>query len=162
MSRDLKDLKDNASVAGSDVLSEFDPSELTFTQSQHNLNLNNLNPSTSSTSSILSPDSLTSSTPPNANNLGTSIQRRDSTARLERSDSGSLTRHALHRCDLSSRLYSRFTTMSTRIVTGPINPPANSTIPTINFGLSQSLNPGMRPALDLRPFPSPNREGEVK
>ena len=144
------------------MLSEFDPSELTFTQSQHNLNLNNLNASTSSTSSILSPDSLTSSTPPNANTLGASIQRRDSTARLQRRDSGSLTGHALHHRDSSSRLHSQFTATSIGIVTGPINPPANSTIPATNFGLSQSLNLGTRPGLHLRSFSSPNGEGEVR
>jgi len=161
-SRDLKDLKDNASVAGSDVLSDFDPSELTFTQSQHNLNLNNLNASTSSTSSILSTSSVTSPTISNANILGASVQRRDSTARLQRGDSGSIPGHVLHHRDSSSQLHTQFTSTSAGTVTGQINPPTNSTIPATSFGLSQSVNLGTRPGLHLQSFSSPTGEGEVR
>ena len=160
-SRDLKDLKDNASVAGSDVLSDFDPSELTFTQSQHNLNLNNLNSSTSSTSSMSSIGPV-ASTPPNTNILGASVQRRDSTARLQRRDSGSVTGHVLHHRDSSSQLHTQFTSVSTGIVTGPINSPSSSTMPATGFGLSQSVNLGSRPGLHLRSFSSPTGEGEVR
>ena len=46
--------------------------------------------------------------------------------------------------------------------TGPINPLTNSTIPTTNFGLSQSLNLGTRPGLHLGSFFSPNEESEVR
>ena len=162
MSRDLKDVKDSSSVAGSDVLSDFDPSELTFTQSQHNLNLNSLNSSTSSTSSILSVGSVGSSTPPNTNIVGASVQRRDSTARLQRRDSGSITGHILHHRDSSSHLHSQFTSTSAGTMTGPINSPTNSTMPASNFGLSQSLNLGTRPGLHLRSFSSPNGEAEVR
>jgi len=157
-SQELTDVKDNASVSGSDVLSDFDPSELTFTQSHHNLNLDTLNSSTSSTSSILSAGSATSSTPPSTNILGASVQRRDSTARLQRRDSGSVTGHALHHRDSSPRLHSQFTSTSAGTVTGSINPLASS----INFGLSQSVNIGMRPGLHLRSFSSPNGETEVR
>ena len=143
------------------MLSEFDPSELTFTQSQHNLNLNGLNASTSSISSILS-TSATSSTPLNANTLGASIQRRDSTARLQRSDSGSVTGHVLRHRDSSPQLHSQFTSTSNGTVTGPINPPTNSTIPATGFGLSQSVNMGTRPGLHLRSFSSPTGEGEMR
>ena len=144
------------------MLSDFDPSELTFTQSQHNLNLNNLNASTSSTSSILSTASVTSSTPPNGNTLGASIQRRDSTARLQRRDSGSVTGHVLHQRGSSPQLHSQFTSTPTGTVTGPINPPTNSTIPANGFSLSQSINLGTRPSLHLRSFSSPTGEGEVR
>lgn len=165
-SRDLKDIKDNASVAGSDVLSDFDPSELTFTQSQHNLNLNNLNSSTSSTSSTLPTGSVTSSTPPNANILGASVQRRDSTARNQRRDSGSVAGHVLSHRSSSSQLHSQFTPTSTGTMTGPISPLASSTIPAASFGLNQSLNQsinlGTRPGLHLRSFSSPTGEGEVR
>ena len=157
-----QDLKDNMSVMRSGMLSEYDPSELMFTQSQHNLNLNNINASTSSTSPMSSTNSVTSSTPLNMNTLGTSIQRRDSTVRLQHRDSGSLTRHTLHHCDSSLRLRSQFTIMCTRIMTGPTNPPANLTIPTTNFGLSQSLNLGMQLVLYLQPFSLPNWEDEVR
>ena len=74
-SQDLKDPKDNMSVAGSDTLADFDPSKLTFAQSQHNVNT-----STSSTSLMLSKVSVTSSIPPNTNALAAGIQRRDYTA----------------------------------------------------------------------------------
>ena len=160
-SRDLKDTKDNASVAGSDALSDFDPSELTFTQSQHNFNLNNLNSSTSSTSSILSTGSI-ASIPPNANPLGASIQRKDSTARLQRSDSVNVAGHILHHRDSSSQLHSQFTSTSTGTVTGPINPPAGTTIPATSFSLNQSINMGTRPSLHLRSFSSPGGEGEAR
>ena len=160
-SRDLKDVKDNASVAGSDVLSDFDPSELTFTQSQHNLNLNNLNASTSSISSILSTGSVTS-TPQNTNVLGASLQRRDSTARNQRRDSGSVTGHVLSHRGSSSQLHSQLTSTSTGTVTGPINPATNSTIPAASFSLNQSINLGTRPGLHLRSFSSPTVEGEVR
>jgi len=137
-SQDLKDIKDSASVAGSVVLSDFDPSELTFTQSQHNLN--NLNSSTSSTSSTLPTGSVTSPTPPNANILGASVQRRDSSARNQRRDSGSVAGHVLSHCGSSSQLHSQFTSTSTGTMTGPISPLASSTIPATSFGLNQSLN----------------------
>ena len=156
-SRELKDVKDNASVSGSDVLSDFDPSELTFTQSQHNLNLDSLNSFTSSTSSTLPAGPATSSTPPSTSILGASVQRRDSTARLQRRDSGSVTGHTLHHRDSSSRLHSQFTSTSAGTVTGSINPLASST----TFGLSQSVNLGMRPALHLRSFSSPDGGTEV-
>ena len=165
-SRDIRDIKDNASVAGSDVLSDFDPSELTFTQSQHNLNLSNLNASTSSTSSTLPTGSVTSSTPPNANILGASVQRRDSTARNQRRDSGSVTGHVLSHRGSSSQLHSQFTPTSTGTVTGPISPLASSMIPASSFGLNQSLNQsinlGTRPGLHLRSFSSPTGEGEAR
>jgi len=154
-SKDLKDIKDNASVAGSDVLSDFDPSELTFTQSQHNLNA-----STSSTSSILSTGSVTSA-PSNTNVLGANIQRRDSTARLQRRDSGSVTGNVINHRGSSPQLHSQFTAPSTGTVTGPINPPAGSTIPATAFNLSQSINLGTRPSLHLRSFSSPTGEGET-
>ena len=77
--RDPKDPKNNMSIARSDALSDFDPSELTFAQSQHNLNLNNLNTSTPSTSSVLSTGSDTSLILQNSNTLGASVQRRDYT-----------------------------------------------------------------------------------
>lgn len=157
--RTSRDIKDNASVAGSDVLSDFDPSELTFTQSQHNLNLNGLNASTSSTSSILSAGSVTS-TPPNI--LGASVQRRDSTARSKRRDSEGVTRHVLQHRDSSSQLHSQFTSTSTGTVTGPINPPIVSTIPATSFGLNQSINLGTRPSLHLRSISSPTGDGEVR
>jgi len=159
-SKDIRDSKDNASVAGSDVLSDFDPSELTFTQSQHNLNLNNLNASTSSTSSTLSTNPA-ASPPPNTNVLGANVQRRDSTARLQRRDSGSVTGHVLHHRDSSSQLHSQFTASSTMAVTGPINPPTSSAMPAASFGLSQSVNFGTRPGLHLRSFSSPV-EGETR
>lgn len=160
-SRDLKDVKDNASVAGSDVLSDFDPSELTFTQSQHDLTLNHLNASTSSTSSILSTGSVASSIPPNANNLGASIQRRGSTARNQRRDSVTVPGHVLHHRDSSPQLHSQFTSTSNGTVTVPINPSTNSTIPATTFGLNQSINLGTRPGLHLRSFSSPTGEGEM-
>ena len=72
MSWNLKDAKDSSSVAGSDVLSDFDPLELTFTQSQHSLDLNNPDSSTSSTSSIFS-TCFVASAPLNANTLGASV-----------------------------------------------------------------------------------------
>ncbi|KAF9644860.1 hypothetical protein BDM02DRAFT_3121240 [Thelephora ganbajun] len=161
-SRDLKDVKDNTSVAGSDVLSDFDPSELTFTQSQHNLNLNDLNASTSSTSSILSTSSITSPTPLNVNTLGTSVQRRDSTARLQRGDSGSLTGHVLHHRESGSQLHSQFISTSTGNVMGPVNPSTGSTMAATSFSLSQSVNLGTRPGLHLRSFSSPTGESEVR
>lgn len=154
--RASRDIKDNASVAGSDVLSDFDPAELTFTQSQHNLNLNNLNASTSSVSSILSTGSVIAPTPLNASILGAGVQRKESTTRLRRGDSGNMTGPVLHHRDSSSQLHSQFTSTGT----GPINPSANSTIPASGFNLSQSLNLGTRPGLHLRSFSSPTGEGE--
>lgn len=154
--RASRDLKDNASVAGSDVLSEFDPAELTFTQSQHNLNFNNLN---ASTSSILSTGSVIAPTPLNASILGASVQRKDSTARLP----GSMSGPALHHRDSSSQLHSQFVSSSTGTPgTGPINPLMTSpTIPASSgFNLNQSLNLGTRPGLHLRSFSSPAGEGE--
>jgi len=158
-SRDVKDAKDNASVAGSDALSDFDPSELTFTQSQHNLNFNNLNASTSSTSSMLPSGALTSSTPPNTNILGASVQRRDSTARLQRRDSTSTAVHTLRHRDSSPQLNSQLTSPSTGTMVGPVN--NSSTILATGFVLNQSVNLGTRPGLHLRSFSSPNGEGEV-
>ena len=155
-SRDLKDVKDNASVAGSDVPSDFDPSELTFTQSQHNLNLNNLN---ASTSSILSVGALTSSTPPNTNVIGASVQRRDSTARIQRRDSTCTTTHTLRHRDSSPQLHSQLASPSTGTVVGPVS--NGSTIPAASFGLNQSINLGTRPGLHLRSFSSPNGESEL-
>ena len=157
--KDVKDVKDNASVAGSDALSDFDPSELTFTQSQHNLNLNNLSASTSSTSSMLSTGALTSSTPPNANVLGASVQRRDSTARLQRGDSISTAAHTLRHRGSSPQLGSQLTSPSTGTAVGPVN--NGSTILATGFVLNQSVNLGTRPGLHLRSFSSPNGEGEV-
>jgi hypothetical protein len=153
-SRDLRDLKDNASVAGSDVPSDFDPAELTFTQSQHNLTLNNLNASTSSTSSILSTGSVTPPTPLNGNILSTSLQRRDSTARLKRGDSVSVTGHALHHRDSGSQLHSQFVSPSIGAAMGPINPP------TTGFGLSQSVNFGTDLVCTSDRYP--RRLGKVK
>jgi len=160
-SRDLKDVKDNASVAGSDVLSDFDPSELTFTQSQHNLTLSGLNTSTSSTSSILSTGPATS-VPQSTNPPGANIQRRDSTARLQRRDSGSVTGHVLHHRDSSTQLRAQFTSTSTGTVTGPVNSPTISSMPPTGFNLSQSVNLGSRPGIHLRSFSSPNGEGELR
>ena len=77
-------------------------------------------------------------------------------------DSGSVAGHVLHHRDSSSHLQSQFTSMSTGVVTGPINPPTSSTIPAANFGLSQSLNLGTRPGPHLRSFSSPNGETEVR
>jgi len=150
------------------VLSDFDPSELTFTQSQHNLNLSSLsslNTSTSSTSSVLSASPATS-TPQNTNILGASVQRRDSTARLQRRDSGSVTGHVLHHRDSSSQLRAQFvsTSTSTGTVTGPVNSPTITSVPPTGFNLSQSVNLGSRPGggLHLRSFSSPNGEGDVR
>jgi hypothetical protein len=150
-SRDLKDVKDNASVAGSDVLSDFDPAELTFTQSQHNLNFNNLN---SSTSSILSTSSVISPTPLNASILGANIQRKDSTARLQRRDSGSISGHILQQRGSGTQLHSQFISSAT----GQINPSASSTMPPTGFNLNQSINLGTRPGLHIRSFSSPTGE----
>lgn len=158
-SREVKDVKDNASVAGSDALSDFDPSELTFTQSQHNLNLNNLNASTSSTSSMLSTGALTTSTPPNGSILGASVQRRDSTARVQRRDSTNTGVHTLRHRDSSPQLNSQLTSPSTGTMVGPIN--NGSTILAAGFVLNQSVNMGTRPGLHLRSFSSPDGEGGV-
>lgn len=159
--RASRDLKDSASVAGSDVLSDFDPAELTFTQSQHNLNFNNLN---ASTSSILSTGSVIAPTPLNASILGASVQRKDSTARLQRGDSGSMTGPILHHRDSSSQLHSQFVSNSTGTPgTGPmINPLMTSSTmsPSSGFNLNQSMNLGTRPGLHLRSFSSPGGEGE--
>ena len=155
-----QDLRDNASVNGSDVLSEFDPSELTFTQSQHNLALNNLNASTSSTSSIVSTGSVTA-TPLNVNTLGASLHRKDSAVRLQHRDSGGVTGHGLHHRDSGSQLHSQF--ISSSAGGGPINPPANSMMPaTGGFGLTQSLNLGTRPGLHFRSLSSPTGEGDFR
>ena len=151
MSRDLKDVKDNASVAGSDILSEFDPAELTFTQSQHNLTLNNLN---ASTSSILSTGPVISPTPLNASILGASVHKRDSTVRTQRGDSGSITGHVLHHRESSNQLHSQFISTPT----GPINPLTSSTIPPTSLNMNQSINLGTRPGLHLRTFSSPTGE----
>jgi len=138
------------SVAGSDVLSDFDPSELTFTQNQHSLSLN----ASTSISSDLSTCSVTS-TPQNANALGASLQRRDSSARNQHRGSRSVTEHVLGHRDSSSQLHSQLASISTRTVTGPTNPATNSTILTASFNLNQSINLGMRPGLHLRSFSSP-------
>ena len=143
------------------MLSDFDPSELTFTQSQHNLTLSGLNTSTSSTSSILSTGPPTS-VPSNPNPLGTSVQRRDSTARLQRRDSGSITGHVLHHRDSSTQLRAQFTSTSTGTVTGPVSSPTIPSMPATGFNLSQSVNLGSRPGLHLRSFSSPNGEGELR
>lgn len=143
------------------MLSDFDPSELTFTQSQHNLTLSGLNTSTSSTSSILSTGPATS-VPANTNTLGSTIQRRDSTARLQRRDSGSITGHVLHHRDSSTQLRAQYTSTSTGTVTGPANSPTTSSMPPTGFSLSQSVNLGSRPGLHLRSFSSPNGEGELR
>ena len=130
-----RDLKDNTSDAGSDVLSDFDPAELTFTQSQHDFTLSNLNTLTSSGPLVLSTGPIVSPTPPNASTLGASVQRRNSIPRTQRGDSGSVTAHVLHHRESSPQLHSQFTSSSTR----PINSQANSTVPS-NFNLSQSVN----------------------
>ncbi|KAF9784514.1 hypothetical protein BJ322DRAFT_850843 [Thelephora terrestris] len=158
--RASRDLKDSASVAGSDALSEFDAAELTFTQSQHNLTLSNLNASTASTSSILSTGPVVAPTPLNASILGASVQRKDSNARLKRSDSGSVTGHALHHRESSSQLHSQFTSTSTGNGTGPTNPLTTSMTLATGFNLSQSMNLGTRPGLHLRSYSSPTGEGE--
>ena len=154
-----RDLKDNTSIAGSDVLSDFDPAELTFTQSQHDLSLTNLNASTSSTSSVLSSGAIVSPTPLNASILGATIQRRDSTARIKRGDSGSTTGQAVHHRESSAQLHSQFTSTGTSI--GQINPQSSSTIPP-GFNLHQSLNLGTRPSLHFRSLSSPTGEGDLR
>ena len=143
-----RDIKDNANV-----LSDFDPAELTFTQSQHNLNLNNLNALTSSTPSVLSTGSVTAPTPLNASILGASVQRKESTTLLPRGDSRSMTGRFLHHRDSSSQLHSQLVSIGIEL----INPSTNSTIPANGFNLSQSLNFGTRPGLH---FSSPTGEGE--
>lgn len=157
--RTSRELKDNTSVAGSDVLSDFDPAELTFTQSQHDLTLSNLNASTSSSSSILSATSVISPTPLNASVLGTSVQRRDSTARSQRGDSGSVIGNVPHHRKSSTQLHSQFISTSAGTMTGPTNPP--TTIPA-GFNLSQSLNFGTRPGLHFRSLSSPTVEGDTR
>ena len=158
-----RDLKDNTSVASSDVLSDFDPAELTFTQSQHDLTLNNLNASTSSSSSILSTErSVVSPTPLNASILGTGVQRRDSTARLQRRDSGSVAGQVAHHRKSNPQLHSQFISTSTGTMTGQMNHSTSSTIPATGFNLHQSLNLGTRPSLHFRSLSSPTGEGDMR
>ena len=150
---DLKDVKDDASVSGSDVVSDLNPPGLSFAKIQHNLNTNSLNSSRSSTSSILFAGTVT---------VGASIQRSDFTARLQYRDSRSVTGHGLHCCGSSSHLQSLFTSMSTRTEAGPINPPTSPTTPAASFGSSQSLILGTRPDPHLRSSSSPNGEAEER
>jgi len=151
-----RDLKDSTSIAGSDIVSDFDAAELTFTQSQHDLTLNNLNASTSSSSSAFSTASIVSPTPLNASVLGTSLQRKDSTPRLQRRDSGSVTGRVQHHRESNAQSHSHST--STGALTGTISP---QTIPT-GFNMNQSLNLGTRPGLHFRSLSSPTGERDAR
>lgn len=156
-----RDLQDNASVAGSDVLSDFDPAELTFTQSQHDLTLHNLNTSTSSNSSILSAGSVVSPIPLNASILGANVQRKNSTARMQRGDSGSVTGQVLHHRESSAQLHSQFISTSTGTLTGATSPQTTSAVPA-GLNLNQSINLGTRSGLHFRSLSSPTGEGDTR
>jgi hypothetical protein len=101
-----------------------------------------------STGSVISP------TPLNTSILGANVQRRDSTARSQRTDSG----HVLHHRDSSAQLHSRFTSTSTWALAGPIN----SQIVLTGYNLNQSLNLGARPNLHFRSLSSPTVEGDAR